>query len=651
MADTKVSIGTTSRPDVALRTGRGGGVSVVARPIPVSTPGLSIAASPAAPETSQLVNALDLQTFSRINQQVLKESRDEAFKEGELARTKNQEDWAKAVESGTVSPTANPWFIKGYQAQDGRVAGLNYYGELQAEYAKSAAKGSDDPKVYDQFVAEFTKKYMTKVGDGRSADWMTGFQGQMESSQRALAAEHAQEAQKAVIATQEANTGAELNIILNSTRDPKAAADAINALGQRMKLMGMPSASFEKVAAEAILAKAKLGDTGMLKALDGVKTGDGKGTLSSNPKIVSARVETERWITEKRRGDVRWAWANDDRAWTLQQRQRAEESYKREEQRWTRQNAEWDREAKARSLMSQITTSTLSDPANAYTNNQDRLKQLAEIDARAAESSSGFIDGFLTKRERVPDAVERPVIAQLQRDMVLSAGNPAAQKQLLLDANRLFSEGKIGRETVARFIDDAQKFASWDPETMRKLQDPQVNRVRQAAAQVFMDGKSQSLYGSAALDALVAEQVIDRAVIDMLHAKPQATAAELAEAATKALQGVLPTLNPSVLGAGRAADLGAKVGEAGRNLQNRQPQDGNTPPSPQRLTPDQAAAAVDPVDAQAFIRSVEEALQSGGLPAMSKAIADFDAGIGVPGLGQKLIDLHAKPRESAPKKP
>lgn len=646
MTDKKESIAVPNRPEVNLRRSSNA-PSVTARPVFTSTPGLSISPSN---EAQQLVQALDLQTFSNIGKQVLKEKREADFAEGGLAQTQNQEDWAKAVESGKVDPTANPWFIKGYQAQDGRVAGLDYYSQMRQAYDKSSAKGSDDPEAYSKFVSEFTTNYMdTKVGKNRSADWMQGFQGEMQSAQKTLAAEHAEEAKKAVIATQEANTGAEVNAILNSTRDPNAASAAINELGKKMHLVGMPAASFEKVVAEAVLAKAKLGDGNMLKTLDGVTTGDGKGTLASNPRIAMAKVDVSNFLTEKARGDTRWAWAVSDREWTLKQRERTDESYRREEERWKHQQAQWGREEKARSIMSQITLSTMSDPPNAYANNQERLKQLAEIDSKAAESSAGFIDGFLTRRERVPDAVERPTLAQLQSDMVMAAGNPARQQQLLVDANRLFVEGRLNRDTIGRFIDDAQKFASWDPTLQRKLQDPEVERVRQTINQMFTEKGAQSLYGSAAMDALVTKQVVDRAVLDHLARAPNATGPELGQVATKALQAVMPTLNPNVMGGGRAADLGNKVGDANRNLQAAQPQDGNTPPEAAPMTADQAARFIEPVDAQTFVREVEAALARGGLPAMTKAIADFDARFGIPGLGQRLIDLHAKP-PAAPKK-
>lgn len=640
MADERTGVALPDRPEVRLRKGSSA-PSVVARPIFASTPGLAISPSN---EAQQLVNALDLQTFSNIGKQVLKETREEKFAEGQLAQAQNQEDWAKAVESGKVDPTANPWFIKGYQAQDGRVSGVNYYAEMRQAYDKNPAKGSDDPEAYSKFVSEFTKNYMeTKVGKNRSADWMGGFQTEMQGAQKTLAAEHVEEAKKAVIATQAANTGAEINVILNSTRDPAAAAAAINELGKKMRLAGMPSAAFEQVAAEAILAKAKLGDGNMLKALEGVSTGDGKGTLASNPKVTMARTDVSHFLTEKARGDTRWAWAQADREWTLKQQKRTDEAYLRETERWKHQQAEWGKQEQSRSLMSQIMLNTMSDPANAYANNRERLLQLTEIDARSAESSASFIDGFLQRRERVPEHVERPVIAQLQQDMIYAAGNPERQKQLMIDATRLFADGKLSRDTVGHFIDDANKFASWDPTVQRKLQAPEVERVRQTAGQIFMDGKSQSLYGSAARDALVAKQVVDGAVIEHLGKNPNATPHELGQIATKALEGVIPTLNPNIMGTGRAANLGDKIGDASRNLQNAQPQDGNTPPQRPRLSADQAVNSVEAPDALAFVRSVEEAYATGGLPAMTKAIADFDARLGIPGLGQKLIDKHAAP--------
>lgn len=646
MAD-KVSIASSARPEVTLRF-TGSIPSVVARPIGVTTPGIGIAPS----EGDELLRSLNvgIARFNETAKETMKEEREAAFKEGQLAQQKNQEGFAEAVEKGLISATANPWFIKGYQNQEGRVAGDTYHTALKRAYQESPAKGSDDPEVYKTFVQDFNKSYLGNIGKDKSTDWWSGFKTVSDNAQSSLASEHASEAERAVIAKVEANTGAEINTILNSTKDPKVAAAAINELAAKKRLEGMPSASFEKVTAEAILAKAKLGDGRMLEALDYVKSGDGKATLASNPKVTIAKVDVTNFLTEKARGDTRWAWANDDRQWTLQQREYTKKTMAREEQRWHHQQAEWGRTEKSRSLMTQIVASTLSDPANAYANNKDKITTLAEYNPQAAESATGFIDSFLTRRERIPDAVERPVLGQLQKDMIEASGNPARQHQLLMDANRLFRDGKLNRETMMRFIDDAQRLASFDPSIQRKLQDPQLVRIRQTAVQAFTEKGSQSIYGSSALDALATEQVIDRAVIDHLKEKPTATSDELAQVATKAMQGAITTLQPNILGQGRATSLGTDAAAANRNLSNQAPQDGNTPPRTPPLTADQAAAAVEPTDALTFVRSVEAASQQGGLPAMLKAISDFDARIGVPGLGAKLIELHSKPPAPAPKK-
>lgn len=645
MADITVSSGVPTRPDVTLRR-RGDLPAVTARPVIVSTPGLSIAPSN---DAQALVNALDIQTFSQIGNKVLKESREAAFEEGKLAQTTNQQEWADAVASGKVDPAANPWFIKGYQSQDGRVAGLDYYTQMRGAYANSPAKGSDDPAAYKQFVTDFTKSYMEKVGEGKSADWMQGFQGEMQSAQKTLAAEHAQEAERAVMAKQEANTGAEINAILNATRDPQAAATAINELGQRMKLMGMPSAAFEKVAAEAILAKAKMGDGNMLKALDGVTTGDGKGTLGSNPKVVQAKVDVSNFLTEKARGDTRWAWAVQDRQFTLQSQERARQSWEREDLRFQQQQRAWDREEQVRSLQLNIQLKAMSDPPNAYAGNKENLEKLAALDPNANQSTINFLDAFTTRREKVPEEIERPIIAQLQKDMIAAAGDKASQVRIMQEANRLFSEGKLNKDTMFRIFDDAQRIGAFDPDVARKLQDPQLARVRQAGAQVFLQAGQQSLYGSAAIDALVMEQVIDRAALDLLKTKPTATGEELARAASEALQRALPTLNPNVMGAGKAEALGGMATEAQRRMNNANT-DGRTPPVPALPTADEAAKRVDPAKAQQFIQAVTEALNTGGLPAMTKTIADFDAGVGIPGLGMKLIELHGAKPSAPPKK-
>ena len=635
-----------NRPEVNLRTGGAGSLpSVVARPLATATPGLAITAQ--STETDALLRSLDIGIgrFSEAGKQMLTEDREEQFKKGQLAQEQNQKDFSKAVEDGVIPQTANPWFIKGYQNQDGRVAGNNYYTEMRAAYANSEAKGSDDPKVYEKFVQGFTKSYMEKLGADKSAEWMAGFQTVSDGARRTLASEHASQAEAAVIAKNEANTGAEINVVLNGTKDPQQAAEAINALGEKMRLMGMPRASFEKVAAEAILAKAKLGDPGMLKALDYVKTGDNGATLASNPKVVSARVDTENWLTEKRRGDQRWAWAVEDRQWNLQQREWAKQSHAREEERYKQQQAEFGRHEKARSLMTIIQTSAMADPAGAYANNREALTELSKVDPAAASSTASFLDAFTTKRERVDDATERPIIAQLQRDMILAAGNPQAQQQLLLEANRLFTSQKLNKETMMKFIDDSQRFASWDPSTQRKLQSDGIKRVERAVEQFFASDPLKGATGAVALDVLYVNQAIQRKLIDALKANPNLTDEQLVEQATGVLRSQMQALGATNQFSGKAEALGAKVGPA-----VRQTTPGGPPQQTLPTTPEAALPLIAPAEQGEFVRKVQEEMQRGGMPAMLKALADFDNKIGIPGIGRLIIERNSQPPAPSKKK-
>lgn len=635
------------RSDVNLRTG---GVlpSVVSRPIAVGTPGIGVTGPNV---TEDLLRNLGIGTarLSDAAERVTREERDRQFKEGQLAQEQNQKDFAKAVEDGTIPATANPWFIKGYQNQDGRVAGLAYYGELRKAYSESAAKGSDDPKVYEEFVQGFTKSYMEKLGKNQSDDWWAGYKTVADGAKSSLATEHAQEAEKAVVVRQEVNTGAQVNAILNSTRDPVAAAAAINKLGSDLKLQGMPTASFEKVAAEAILAKAKLGDGNMLKALDHVTTGDGKAVLASNPKVTMAKVDVSNFLTEKARGDTRWAWANDDRQWTLKQRERADVMQKREDERWARENQNWGKQAKVESLLSQVVIDTMRDPANAFANNRERITEIAKLDATKAESATNYIDNFLTKRERVPDHVERPILAQLESDMMRAAGNPAAMASVIERSITLFNQRSLGRDTLMKFMDDARSWSAFDPDAQRKLQAPPIQAVRKAAEGLFTKDIAKGAVGPEALDVLYANQAMDRAMRDFLRQKPNATEQELADVATKSLQGIIPSIGPA-MGTGKANDLVSKVPAASGQLQRNQPQDGNTPPALPPLPAKEAAKVVPPTDAQALIREIEAANANGGVAAVLKALSDFDQRVGIPGLGREIIELHSSPPPAPSKK-
>lgn len=758
MADINTSIAPNTRPEVNLRSSAQS-PNVVARPIPTSTPGIGVAPQTA---TDQLLRSLEIggEKVAQAGQQVLKEERQDQLLKGQQEAQKNQLEWADAVAAGKVDTAANPWFIKGYQEQDGRVAGLRYYTEMRAAYANSQAKGSDDPKVYAQFVSDFTKGWLEKNGAGKSIEWQSGFAVNSNSALSQLNAEHASQAEQAVLSTQKTNTGAEVNAILNTTDDPVKAGAAINALGEKMRRMGMPQKDFEEVTGQAILAKAKIGNGDALKVMDYVTTGgdrdataigtiEGSGrydavgrdvvdkktgkvdraygkygvmganvgpwtqevlgktltpaqfladtaaqdqvfkvkfgqlkdkyggegaarawyageggmnnldatdggpltvraygqkyaTLASDPRFAAARVDTQEYLKEKARGDVRWQESRQDRQFTLENQAHSREMWQWQKQEHERQSANWDRVDKSRSYQTQIMLSTMSDPANAYAENKSTLAELAKINPEAAKEAASWMDSFTTRREKVDDAVEKPVVAQLTSDMVTAAGNPDRQHQLMMDISRQFRNGKLNKDTLMRLMDDAHRLASFDPGAARKLNSGSVVEVKKSIDSFYTKEGQMSTTGSQALDALYAKQSVDRAVLDALRANPSIPEVQLGEIATKALRTYLETTGAGeLMGKGSVEQMNKQAATGAARTQ------GTAPAAPASM--DEAIARIAPANIVAAARHFHEEFQKSPLEGVN-ALAEFDRSVGIPGLGRAILERNSKPPETPKKK-
>jgi hypothetical protein len=656
-----VSLGLPNRKDVQLPTGdTSPGIS--ARPVGVALPGV---ATPDNTAALSLMRSLDIatDTAQSIGNDVLKEQREDEFKKGQAAMEANQVKFADAQAKGIIPQAANPWFIKGYQNQDGRVQGLDYYTQMRAAYDKSPAKGSDDPAAFQQFRTDFTKQYMNGLGTDKPGDWWDGFKVVSENADERLAHEHAQIATDAAVAKQATNTGSEINIILNSAKDPKLAADAINQLADKMKREGMTQEAFEKVAAEAVMAKAKLGDPKFLSTLDYIKAGgpDSAATLSSSPKVAMARADTEQWVIQKQRSAAEFAWAADNHAYAVNvTRPRAEEAYKHEQDSWTRQAATWTREDKARSLVTQIQTSILSDPESARANTGDLMKRLNDVDPVAARSTADFQEAYLTRSEHISADKEAPILAHLNEQMIQAAGNPAAQRQLMLDANQALSTRTLNRESVTNFLLDAQRFATFDPTITRKLQSPELNRVKEAAKGMLVDKINNPmgiLFGPAQLDYLKLEQSINAAARKHLEAHPDATPDELSEVGTKALETGARALRIGSMwgdgGIGKIDTLGQQAVKSAQTLSALRPPD-PTDPAAERPAPT-VKPSVDPAEAvkhislelkHAFLKEAAAAHNKGGT-ALLDYLKDFDAKMDIPGLGQTIIGEINSAREES----
>lgn len=759
MSDIQRGVALPERKDVTI-PGAGGGSppGVYARPVPVALPG---APNPDTSAAQSLLRALDLaeNNTQALGSTLLKEDRQEQFKLGQMKQAESQEKFADAQAKGIIPQAANPWFVKGYQNQDGRVQAQDYEAQARAAYLNSPARGSDDPTVFQKWMGDFRKQYMAGLPQDRSPDWWDGFGQASTGADERLSREHAELTTQAAVAKQEANTGAELNTILNGTTDPKIAAERINALGARLKLEGMPEQSFAGVVAQSVIAKVKGGGSpALLDALNyvtvggspakgaqddnfaaanatlnlspqeqalyqrhltnlkgpgGVTNADGSRStirnitaeidgrtyvvptvydgkivsddeavtrakaaglqsfpsyateaeaekrynaihsfmekdaaslssganaagvpLASNPKIASALADTRQWVTEKARSDTRWAWAVQDHQITLINQQRANERYEWEKQERERSAAHWSREDKARSLMSTIQNSAITNPSSAYADAMDDLKALNSIDPQAARSTADWLHTFTDRQTRLSEDDMRPVVSDLNATIMGHAGNGAALQQDLQQANALYAGRKIDFAKWQATEALIGKMRTVDTSFSEKLKSPQVQAVHQAARSLLSksNGLTEQLTGSDALTLLNANQAIDNAVGQFILAHPEATSDEVGKVARDTLQALAPTIAPEAF-TGNSGSPGSLAALA-RQTDSAASRNGMAPP---KVTKEEAYSRLAPEKRAVLLRLLHQELGK-GMDAFAAAVAEIDKQTGIEGFGKYLIE-------------
>ncbi len=71
--------------------------------------------------------------------------------------------------------------------------------------------------------------------------------------------------------------------------------------------------------------------------------------------------------------------------------------------------------------------------------------------------------------------------------MMRATGNPAAMVSVIELSITLFNQRSIGRDTHMKFMDDARSWSTFDPDAQRKLNSPEVEKVRRAAERLFTE--------------------------------------------------------------------------------------------------------------------------------------------------------------------
>lgn len=283
---------------------------------------------------------------------------EQEVKRGLTARLTNQKNFKDAQAAGLIRPAENPWFIKGYMQQDGRLSGMNYDIAMRTAWMSDPSRNSDNPQDFQKFQNDFRTQWI-KENDGKTPDWMDGFAPKMAQADNNMAAQHVAHRQQVIEETQKQNTGIEISKsltemteVLNSPETrmlPGADAairqsytDRFTALGKDLVAKGMSGKDFNAIVAEQSMAFAKKNsDESLLDIAKNVETGSGK--LGQIAHINAQFVEADHQIRAQRYQELvqaEYIAATPERA---AQRVHALKAIEHTEKQWKVQQASEDR--------------------------------------------------------------------------------------------------------------------------------------------------------------------------------------------------------------------------------------------------------------------------------------------------------------------
>src|SRR5690349_892230 len=145
-----------------------------------------------------------------------KQYTEEELKKGAAERLANQTAFRDAIKKGLIPEGASPWFIKGYQQQEGRLDGMEYDTALRTAWSSSDVKESDDPAALTKFIGDFRTNFMKERGVTGVLDWQDGFQPMMDRAEANLSAQHVAHRQQEIMRKVRENTYAEVSALITN---------------------------------------------------------------------------------------------------------------------------------------------------------------------------------------------------------------------------------------------------------------------------------------------------------------------------------------------------------------------------------------------------------------------------------------------------
>lgn len=475
----------------------------VAKPEPSEFDALAQAFTQAAPQ----ITAAAVKEFQ--------DRADEEMRKGAAARDLNKKRFKEATKLGLIKEAQNPWFIKGYMQQDGRVTGMDYDAALRMAWANDPVRASNDPKALQGFIEKFRSDYLKDKGElVGNLDWMDGFRSKMVASESNLGAQHIAHRQSEISKEVRQNTGRELLGLLRtaeqsgsiSAPDAATTAQGRQALGAtisaRLKSLvdsGLDGSDANAAAIETLALHAlETRDPSVFAIADHISTGPG-GKLSGTAAFQAKKLQVERQLKEQERQDRRDAWDLEDRPYVIETRDWARETRQHQREEWAEKQKSRNKAERVEGLLGDLATAVLANEKL----DPDKLAELTRLSPRDGAWVKAWKKQSMDQgREIVTD--QRAVAQMMLR---------IAERPESVTARDIF--GGVG---VAWKIEDAR--AAWN-ELQQVKKEKEVLRINPHADRVIANAtraiasSETALKGEGPANLIVAEGKLRRAAVEI----------------------------------------------------------------------------------------------------------------------------------------
>jgi hypothetical protein len=358
---------------------------------------------------------------------------EQQMKEGIRAREKNQKDFRTAVKEGLIPEAANPWFVKGYMQQDGRLSARDLNAARDTAWANSEVKESTNPHDLTTFMNDFSKKYIEDHKlDMNNPDFADSFNKAKDAGEANLQQQHVAHRQAEISRLTRVNTANEIGSLLHdqqkleegySPNDPivmagrQAVAKQIEALAAAKVKEGLPGSEANLIAAKTVIAKGiELEDSGYARnILDNIKTPGGQ--VSRIVEVAGLLNSSETHIRSQLRQEKLNAEHDEDRPFAVASRDFGQKQIEHTKKQWAKEEISYDRAERVRGLTNRLTMQILAeqpvDPRD--------LQKLANDDASAAAWITNYQHTNRVQKSEI--ITNQPAFAAM---MLKLADNPSA---------------------------------------------------------------------------------------------------------------------------------------------------------------------------------------------------------------------------------